>query len=79
MTANSPLVNAHITRVGDDGGDVSTIDQAWLQTVYAWMVSNSVDKSLLHWTDPAFGVAKTGSNITRMYDFGSTWLPFVRR
>ncbi len=75
MSANSPLVNAHITRVGDDGGDTSTIDIAWLQTAYAWLVSNSVDKSLLHWADPAFGVTKSGSNITRLYDLGSTWLP----
>ncbi len=75
MSANSPLVNRHITRVIADGGDVSTIDVTWLQTVYAWLVSNSVDKSLLHWVDPAFGVQKNSSNIQRIYDLGSTWLP----
>src|SRR5580765_1098665 len=76
MSANSPLVNAHITRVINDGGDVTKIDQTWLQTAYAWMVSNSVDKSLLHWADPAFGIkVTTGSNIGTLYDLGSTWLP----
>jgi hypothetical protein len=75
MSANSPLVNRHITRVIADGGDASTIDVTWLQTAYAWLVSNSVDKSLLHWVDPAFGVAKSGSDITRIYDLGTTWLP----
>ncbi len=75
MSANSPLVNAHITRVGDDGGDITTINQTWLQTAYAWLVSNSVNTSLLHWADPAFGHIKSGSNISRIYDLGSTWLP----
>jgi hypothetical protein len=75
MLANSALVNAHINRVMDDGGDPTTIDQTWLQTAYTWLTSNSVDKSLLHWADPAFGIAKSGSNITRIYDLGTTWLP----
>ena len=75
MSGNSALVNAHISRVIDDGGDVSTIDQTWLQMAYTWLVSNGVDKSLLHWADPAFGVQKSGSNILRLYDLGSTWLP----
>lgn len=75
MSANSQLVNAHITRVFDETGSVSTIDQTWLQTAYAWLTSNSIDKSLLHWADPAFGHIKSGSNISRIYDLGSTWLP----
>ena len=70
MSANSALVNAHINRVIDDGGDVSTIDQTWLQTAYAWLVSNSVDKSLLHWADPAFGVQRAGRT-SRLYDSGA--------
>lgn len=76
MSANSPLVNAHINRVANENsGDFSTIDQSWLQTVYAWLVSEGIASSLLHWADPAFGVTKSGSNITRVYDLGSTYLP----
>ena len=75
MSANSPLVNDHIKRVTFDGGDPTTIDQTWLQTAYAWLVSEGVGSSLLHWADPAFGVQKSGSNIQRLYDLGSTYLP----
>lgn len=75
MSANAPLVNAHITRVINDGGDLSTIDQTWLQTAYAWLVSEGIELSLLHWADPAFGVKKTSSDITTLYDLGSTYLP----
>jgi hypothetical protein len=46
-----------------------------MQTAYQWLVDNGVSKSLLHWADPSFGVLRSGANITRIFDLGSTYLP----
>lgn len=80
-SSSAAWVNAHINRVIDDGGDLATINRTWMDTVYNWMVSEDLWKSLQHWVDPAFGLkcssqpCANGGQITVIYDFGTTKLP----
>lgn len=68
------LVNKHMTRVLAGGG--SAYDVTWLDTVSAWLESEGLRQHLLFWTNPAFGVAKNGSNeISKCFDLGCTLLP----
>jgi len=75
VSSATAFVNNHIDRVIQDGGDPSTIDATWLSTVDAYLTSNNLTKYLLFWTDPAFGVKRTGNVITKIYDLGTTRLP----
>jgi hypothetical protein len=77
VSSSSAFVNAHITRVLAAGGDVTTINRAWLDTVYNWLTSNNLLKNLLIGTMVENGVAKSGSTISTIYDLGTTRLPRI--
>lgn len=76
VSAEVLLVNEHIDRVIQEGGDEATIDVAWLVDVVEWLDSEGLTNNLLFWTDPSFGVIKDGSNIiSKVFDLGCTRLP----
>lgn len=74
-SSSSALVNSHINRVTDDGGDATKIDRTWMDAVYSYLVSNSLLSNLLFWTDAGFGVKLSGAAVTKVYDLGTTRLP----
>lgn len=73
----SAYLNAHITRVLNDGGvSPVTIDSAaWLIAVDAWLTSNDLWKYLLYWVNPAFGHKLSSGHVTKIYCLGTTRLP----
>jgi hypothetical protein len=75
VSSHSALANAHINRVIDDGGDITSIDQTWLDSVISFLSSNSLTSNLLFWTDPAFGYKHSGTVVQKVYDLGTTILP----
>lgn len=74
-SSSSAFVNAHITRALGAGADSTTIDRAWMDTVYNFLNTNNLLTSLMFWTNPSFGVVKSGSVISTVMDLGTTWLP----
>lgn len=75
-TAANARVNAHINRVLNDGGDITKIDQTWLAAVDNWLaVTCDCLANLRLWTNPAFGVKLSGSDVVKVYDYGTTTLP----
>ncbi len=75
VSANSALANKHINRVIDDGGDVSTINQTWLQTCIDWAVDNDLDNCIEFWADAGFGVKLSAGQVIKVYCLGTTILP----
>lgn len=75
VSSASALVNNHVTRALADGADPATIDLNWLSTVDDFLTANNLHKYLLHWVDAGFGVKKTDTKITKIYDLGTTRLP----
>src|SRR4249920_3580931 len=73
----STLMNAHITRVLNDGGvsPVTVDSAAWLGTVDAWLTSNDCWKYLMFWVNPAFGYKVSSGHMTKIYCLGTTRLP----
>ncbi len=69
------LVNAHINRILIDGADITTIDNTWLTKVTNWLSATGLTGNLLFWSDPAFGVKKSSTVISKVYDLGTTRLP----
>ncbi len=71
----SGLVNSHINRILKDGADATTIDATWLTAAVNWLSATGLTGNLLFWSDPAFGVKRSGSVISKIYDLGTTRLP----
>lgn len=69
---SSTLTNRHITRILAAGFDASTFDASWLDAVDAWLTP---DDDLRVWCNAAFGVAKSGSVISKIANLGATRLP----
>jgi hypothetical protein len=67
------FVNKHMTRILAAGA--TDYDTSWLTTVDAWLTSNSLHQNLLFWTNPAFGVIRSGTQISKIFDLGCTRLP----
>jgi hypothetical protein len=64
-----------MTRVLAAGADATTINQAWLDSVYNWLTTNGLFNNLLFGTMADFGVARSGSVISKIFDIGTTRLP----
>lgn len=75
-SANTAMVNKHVTRFIHDGGSLSNIDVSFVAGADAWLTSNNVYRYLQWWTDVRFGYKLDGSGfIAKIYDLGTTWLP----
>jgi hypothetical protein len=73
---NTQMVNRHVNRVINDGGDTSKIDMTFLASVDSYLTTNDYYKHLLHWVDARFGVKLDGSGfISKVYCLGTTRLP----
>lgn len=75
VSSSEARVNAHIDRVLEDGADPTTINRAFLDRAVAALDTIGLWNILELWTHPAFGVKKSGSVITKVYDLGTTRLP----
>ncbi len=75
VSSHSELANKHINRVIDDGGDVTTINQTWLQACIDWAVDNDMDDCIEFWADAAFGVKLAAGKVVKVYCLGTTILP----
>lgn len=74
-STSSAFVNAHMTRALAAGADATTCDKTWMATFESWLTSNSRTSNLQFATMPEFCVAKSGSNISKIFDMGTTRLP----
>jgi hypothetical protein len=74
-SSNTAMVNKHVTRVYNDGGDISRINMGFLATADATLTSTDTWKTLELWTDVRFGYKDSGGFITKIYDLGTTKLP----
>ena len=73
---NTLMVNRHVNRVINDGGDTSKINMTFLASVDAYLTSNDYYKYLMHWVDARFGVKLDGSGfVSKVYCLGTTRLP----
>lgn len=73
---NSQMVNRHVRRVINDGGDSTKIDMTFLASVDTYLSSNNYYRYLLHWADARFGVKFDGSGfVSKVYCLGTTRLP----
>lgn len=70
-----PEVNAHLTRASAGGADMTTCNRTFMDTFYLWLTSNGMKDNLLFASMPEFCVAKSGSNISKVFDMGTTRLP----
>lgn len=75
VSNNSQMVNRHVNRVIDDGGDATKIDMTFLASVDSYLTSNDYYKYLMHWVDARFGIKEDGGFITKIYCLGTTRLP----
>lgn len=78
VSAAKQFINDHINRVIDDGGDPTTINVTYCSNVYNWLVAQGLYTSLLQWADPRCGVKVVSSNLNKIYDLGTTFLPRSR-
>lgn len=69
------FVNAQLTRASAGGADMTTCNRTWMDTFTGWLTSNSRTNNLLFATMPEFCVTKSGSNISKIFDMGTTRLP----
>ena len=73
---NSQMVNRHVNRVINDGGDTSKIDMTFLASVDSFLTSNDYYKYLMIWADPRFGIKTDGSGfVSKVYCLGTTRMP----
>ena len=73
---NAVMVNRHVNRVINDGGDQSKIDMTFLADVDDYLTSNDYYKYLMFWVDVRFGVKLDGSGfVSKVYCLGTTRLP----
>lgn len=69
------MVNRHVNRVANDGGDTTKIDFTFLASVVSYLTTNNYWRYLLFWVDARFGVKESGGFITKVYCLGTTQLP----
>lgn len=74
VSSSSAFINEHINRVLDDGGDISTVNQAFLDRTDTMLTSVGIRNVLELFTHPAVGV-KTSTSPIKIYDLGTTRLP----
>lgn len=75
-SANTAMVNKHVNRFLNDGGNISNINIAFVATADAWLTSTDTYRYLNWWTDVRFGYKLNGSGfISKIYDLGTTLLP----
>ena len=73
---NSLMVNRHVNRVINDGGDTSKIDFTFLASVDSYLTTNDYYKYLMHWVDARFGIKTDGSGfVSKVYCLGTTRMP----
>lgn len=72
---SSELVNSHINRVINDGGDVTTVNVSFLNAFDAMLANGGWHKNLMIAADPSFGVKRSGGFISKTYCFGTTRMP----
>lgn len=73
---NTLMVNKHVNRVINDGGDTSKINMTFLASADAWLTSNDAWRYVNWWIDARFGVKLDGSGfISKVYCLGTTYLP----
>jgi hypothetical protein len=76
VSNNSQMVNRHVRRVINDGGDTTKIDMTFLASVDSYLTSNNYYRYLLYWVDARFGVKLDGSGfVSKVYCLGTTRLP----
>lgn len=73
---NTAMVNKHVNRVTNDGGDTSKINMTFLASADSWLTSNDAYKYVQWWVDARFGVKLDGSGfISKVYCLGTTYMP----
>jgi hypothetical protein len=73
---NTAMVNKHVNRVINDGGDVTKINMTFLASADSWLTSNDAYKYVQWWADARFGVKLDGSGfISKVYCLGTTYMP----
>lgn len=75
VSNNTVMVNSHVNRVIDDGGDATKIDMTFLASVDSYLTSEDYWKYLIYWVDARFGIKEDGGFITKVYCLGTTRLP----
>ena len=73
-SSSTAFVNEHIDRVLDDGGDISTINRSFLDSLDGMFDTVGIRNVLELCAHPAAGVKTSGSPI-KIYDVGTTRLP----
>lgn len=74
-SSDTAFVNAHYTRASAGGADMTTCNRTMIVAFDAWLTSNSLTNNLLLASMPDFCVAKSGSQISKVFDMGTTHLP----
>jgi hypothetical protein len=70
------LVNAHMTRLVDDGGDPATFDSAKFDTIINWLSSHNHFNAMQHGVGAGLGVKRNSSGkVFKSYDLGTTMRP----
>lgn len=73
---NTAMVNKHVNRVINDGGDITKIDMTFLASADSWLTSNNAYRYVQWWADVRFGIKVNGSGfISKIYDLGTTYMP----
>jgi hypothetical protein len=74
-STSNARVNAHLTRASLGGADMTTCNRTTLDNFDAWLVSNNRVNNLRYATMADFCVIKSGSVISKFFDYGTTRLP----
>lgn len=78
-STSNARVNAHLTRAQLGGADMTTCNRNGsglsLDAFDAWLVSNNLVNNVRYATAADFCVAKSGSVISKFFDYGTTRLP----
>ena len=73
---NELMVNKHVNRFLNDGGDISKINISFVATAAAWLTSNDAWRYVNWWVDVRFGYKLDGSGfISKIFCLGTTYLP----
>lgn len=75
VSSHTVMVNNHVNRVIDDGGDSTKIDMTFLASVDSYLTSNDYYRYLMYWADARFGIKEDGGFLTKVYCLGTTWMP----
>lgn len=73
---NTLMVNKHVNRFLNAGGNISNINISFVATADAWLTSNDAWRYVNWWVDVRFGYLLDGSSfISKIFCLGTTYLP----